>query len=256
MIGYGRGDRFAEGQELLASAVPSAHRFVIDGAHDWPTWKALWRAFLRRQQRAGTALHPTTVAARPTSASDFRIIAAVSPRPPIVLNLLSYTAVTGLGRGNDALASALAERRSALAPCRFETVQLDTMVAEVDGLDDVGLRADLAAFDCRNNRLAQLALEQDGFADAVRTARERYGADRIGVFLGTSTSGILETEIAYRHRDPATGALPAALDYRRTHNSVSVADFVRSYFELRGPAAAVCHRMLVRREGLRFGAHA
>ena len=51
MIGYGRGDRFAEGQELLASAVPSAHRFVIDGAHDWPTWKALWRAFLRRQQR-------------------------------------------------------------------------------------------------------------------------------------------------------------------------------------------------------------
>ena len=51
MIGYGRNDRFAEGQELLASAVPSAHRFVIDGGHDWPTWKALWRAFLRRQQR-------------------------------------------------------------------------------------------------------------------------------------------------------------------------------------------------------------
>ena len=157
-----------------------------------------------------------------------------------MLHLLSYTAVTGLGRGNDALASALAERRSALAPCRFETVQLDTMVAEVDGLDDVGLRADLAAFDCRNNRLAQLTLEQDGLGDAVRTARERYGADRIGVFVGTSTSGILETEIAYRHRDPVTGALPAALDYRRTHNSCSVADFVRCYFELRGPASAVC----------------
>jgi 3-oxoacyl-[acyl-carrier-protein] synthase-1 len=114
------------------------------------------------------------------------------------------------------------------------------MVAEVDGLDDVGLRADLSAYDCRHNRLAQLALEQDGLGDAVRTARERYGADRIGVFVGTSTSGILETEIAYRHRDPVTGALPAALDYRRTHNSGSVADFVRSYFELRGPASAVC----------------
>lgn len=56
MIGYGRGDRFAEGQELLASAVPPAHRFVIDGAHDWPTWKALWRAFLRRQQRWHSAV--------------------------------------------------------------------------------------------------------------------------------------------------------------------------------------------------------
>jgi len=157
-----------------------------------------------------------------------------------VLRLLSYTAITGLGRGNDALASALAERRSALAPCRFETVQLDTMVAEVGGLDDAGLRPDLAAFDCRNNRLAQLTLEQDGLGDSVRAARERYGADRLGVFVGTSTSGILETEIAYRHRDPATGALPAALDYRRTHNSYSVADFVRCYFELRGPASAVC----------------
>ena len=157
-----------------------------------------------------------------------------------MLHFLSYTAVTGLGRGVDALADALAQRRSALAPCRFETVQLDTMVAEVEGLDAVLLRADLAAFECRNNRLAQLALEQDGFADAVRAARERHGAARIGVFLGTSTGGILETEIAYRHRDPATGALPAALDYRRSQNSFSVVEFVRSYFDLTGPAAAVC----------------
>jgi 3-oxoacyl-[acyl-carrier-protein] synthase I len=157
-----------------------------------------------------------------------------------VLRFLSYTAVTGLGRGVDALADALAQRRSALAPCRFETVQLETMVAEVEGLDAAPVRADLAAFECRNNRLAQLALEQDGFVDAVRAARERVGAARIGVFLGTSTAGILETEIAYRHRDPATGALPAALDYRRSHNSFSVVEFVRSYFDLTGPAAAVC----------------
>jgi 3-oxoacyl-[acyl-carrier-protein] synthase I len=157
-----------------------------------------------------------------------------------VLHFVSYTVVTGLGRGVDALADALAQRRSALAPCRFETVQLDTMVAEVEGLDAVPLRADLATFECRNNRLAQLALEQDGFADAVRAARERHGAARIGVFLGTSTGGILETEIAYRHRDPATGALPAALDYRRSQNSFSVVEFVRSYFDLTGPAVAVC----------------
>jgi 3-oxoacyl-[acyl-carrier-protein] synthase I len=157
-----------------------------------------------------------------------------------VLHFVSYTVVTGLGRGVDALADALAQQRSALAPCRFETVQLDTMVAEVEGLDAVPLRADLATFECRNNRLAQLALEQDGFADAVRAARERHGAARIGVFLGTSTGGILETEIAYRHRDPATGALPAALDYRRSQNSFSVVEFVRSYFDLTGPAVAVC----------------
>lgn len=156
-----------------------------------------------------------------------------------MLRFASYTAVSGLGRGLAAHADALAQRRSALAPCRFETVTLATAVAEVEGLDDAPLRSDLAAFECRNNRLAQLTLEQDGFADAVRASRARHGAARIGVFLGTSTSGILETEIAYRHRD-ASGALPAALDYRRTHNSFSVVEFVRAYFDLAGPAAAVC----------------
>jgi 3-oxoacyl-[acyl-carrier-protein] synthase-1 len=156
-----------------------------------------------------------------------------------VLHFASYTAVTGLGRGVDAHAAALSRRGSALAPCRFETVTLETAVAEVEGLDAAPLRTDLAAFECRNNRLAQLALEQDGFAAAVRSARAQYGAARIGIFLGTSTAGILETEIAYRQR-AARGALPAALDYRRTHNSFSVVEFVRSYFELTGPAAAVC----------------
>lgn len=162
-----------------------------------------------------------------------------APTHAAVLRFASYTAVSGLGRGLAAHADALAQRRSALAPCRFETVTLATAVAEVEGLDSATLRSDLAAFECRNNRLAQLTLEQDGFADAVRAARARHGAARIGVFLGTSTSGILETEIAYRHRD-ASGALPAALDYRRTHNSFSVVEFVRAYFDLAGPAAAVC----------------
>ena len=40
------------------------------------------------------------------------------------------------------------------------------------------------------------------FARPSQRARDRYGARRIGVFLGTSTSGILQTELAYRRRDP------------------------------------------------------
>jgi 3-oxoacyl-[acyl-carrier-protein] synthase-1 len=121
----------------------------------------------------------------------------------------------------------------------WETVDLDTCLGAVDGLDDYALRADLAAFDCRNNRLAQLGLEQDGFAAAVRAAIARHGAGRVGVFLGTSTSGILSSELAYRKRDPQTGAFLTPLDYRHTHNCYSVADFVRSYFGLGGPALVV-----------------
>jgi 3-oxoacyl-[acyl-carrier-protein] synthase-1 len=156
-----------------------------------------------------------------------------------VLYFQATSAVTGLGRGVAALGHALHTGRSALAACRFETVDLDTMVAEVAGLADLPVRADLAAWECRNNRLAQLGLRTDGFETAVMAARDRFGPSRIGTFIGTSTAGILETEIAYRHRD-AGGALPDALDYRRSHNSFSVAEFVRGYLALTGPAAAVC----------------
>jgi 3-oxoacyl-[acyl-carrier-protein] synthase-1 len=107
------------------------------------------------------------------------------------------------------------------------------------GVDAVTLPAQLAAFDCRNNRLAQLGLMQDGFADAVHAAIKKYGAQRIGVFLGTSTSGILQTELAYRQRDPDSGALPADFNYGKTHNTFSVADFTRNYFGLTGPAVVI-----------------
>jgi 3-oxoacyl-[acyl-carrier-protein] synthase I len=146
---------------------------------------------------------------------------------------------SAVGIGLAPTMDALRSRRSGITRTPWETVDLDTCIGEVPGLDAVAIRPDLRVFDCRNNRLAQLALEQDGFAQSVRDTIERLGARRVGVFLGTSTSGILSSEIAYRDRDPQTGALPASLDYRHTHNSFSVADFVRQYFGLTGPAVAV-----------------
>lgn len=101
------------------------------------------------------------------------------------------------------------------------------------------MAASMADYDCRNNRLAQLALEQDDFRDAVNIAADKYGRDRVGVFIGTSTSGILEAELAYRQRDSVTQALPADFIYSKTQNTYSVADFTRHYFSLTGPAVAV-----------------
>jgi 3-oxoacyl-[acyl-carrier-protein] synthase-1 len=73
----------------------------------------------------------------------------------------------------------------------------------------------------------------------VAAAREKYGAARIGVFMGTSTSGMLQAELAYRRRDPVTGALPPDFRYAQTQNSFSLADFVRRYLGLTGPAFVV-----------------
>ncbi|WP_116389834.1 beta-ketoacyl-[acyl-carrier-protein] synthase family protein [Cupriavidus taiwanensis] len=150
-----------------------------------------------------------------------------------------FTATSCLGAGIDATLAALRAQRGGLAPCQFGDVALDTFVGEVDGLDAVTLPAGLSEFDCRNNRLAQLALEQDGFAARVREAAARYGAHRIGVFLGTSTAGVLQTELGYRQRDPATGALPPDFHYGGTHNPYSLPAFLRQQLGLSGPAAAV-----------------
>ncbi len=124
-------------------------------------------------------------------------------------------------------------------PCAFDTVNLATFIGEVAGVDAVQLPAQLADFDCRNNRLAALGLMQDGFADGVAAAARKYGAQRVGVFIGTSTSGILQTELAYRQRDPETGAFPPDFIYGTTHNTFSVADFTRRYLGLTGPAVVV-----------------
>ena len=157
----------------------------------------------------------------------------------IPLLLSSYTATTSLGKGLDATVAGLRAGHSGLAPCNFETVELDTWIGQVAAVDDEKLPKSLADYDCRNNRLAQLGLEADGFADHVRAAIARYGKNRVGVFLGTSTAGILQTELAYRHRDPQTGALPADFIYRTTHNFFSLSEFTRDYFGLEGPAMAI-----------------
>ncbi len=164
-------------------------------------------------------------------------IRPATARPETVLALTSFTATSCLGRGVGATLEALRAQRSGLARCTFETVALETFIGEVAGVDATPLPPSLREFECRNNRLALLGLQQDGFIEAVERAAARYGRERVGVFLGTSTSGILDTELAYRRRDRASGALPADFRYRGAHNTFSLAAFAQAALGLSGPAA-------------------
>jgi 3-oxoacyl-[acyl-carrier-protein] synthase I len=155
------------------------------------------------------------------------------------LLLKHFTATSCIGIGAAATLESLLNKRSGLKGCDFETVDIDTHIGEVPGVDETRLPDNLRKFDCRNNRLAELALQQDDFFGAVLEAAGRWGRRRVGVFLGTSTAGILQTELAYRERDPVSGALPASFEYAATHNSFSVADYVRQRCRLEGPAVAV-----------------
>ena len=154
------------------------------------------------------------------------------------LAVSACTLTTALGAGCEATLAALQAQRTGLAPVRFLDVPLPTWTGEVEGVDAVTLPEHLAEFDCRNNRLAWLGLRQDGLLDAVAAARARWGANRVGVFLGTSTSGLLQTELAYRHRE-SDGALPAAFHYGATQNSYSLSAFVARALQLRGPSWVV-----------------
>ena len=154
------------------------------------------------------------------------------------LPISAHTATTALGAGVAPLLAALRDERSGLAPVRFMGTLLPTWTGEVEGVDAVALPEASLAFDCRNNRLAWLGLRQDGFITSVEQAKARWGSHRVAVLLGTSTSGLLQTELAYRERD-ASGALPAGFDYERTQNTQSLGAFVAHALGLHGPAWVV-----------------
>ena len=137
----------------------------------------------------------------------------------------------------------LERMRSGLRPNDFGAEpRLDCWIGRVDGLEDAPLPAEWAQWECRNNRLAWAALQQDGVLDAARAAIAAYGADRVAVVVGTSTSSIGATEEAYTRLEPDADGRPAfPVDLRRAiiHTVHSPGDFVQHATGARGPCVTV-----------------
>lgn len=161
------------------------------------------------------------------------------PLPPLAISAMTTSAATGLGLAS--LREALRLERSGLQPAgQVQGVEAPGWVGRVPGLEQALLPEAWQAWDCRNNRLAWLALQQDGFVDAARSAVDRYGPERVGLFLGTSTSGIAATEEAYTQMQAsAAPSLPPEYNYPTTHNMHSVGAFVGQALGLRGPGHTI-----------------
>jgi 3-oxoacyl-[acyl-carrier-protein] synthase-1 len=95
--------------------------------------------------------------------------------------------------------------------------------------------AALARYDCRNNALTLAALEP--IEDALREAAASVGPGRLGVVMGTSTSGALDTERALAERR-TSGALPAWFHYEQLEFG-GAAGFVADLLGARGPVYAI-----------------
>jgi len=90
-------------------------------------------------------------------------------------------------------------------------------------------------FDNRANRLLQTALEQ--ISESVEKALNRWGAFRIGVIIGSTDNGS-ETSMAAIEYKRKHGYFPAGynMDQQSPHSS---SEFVKSHFNLKGPAMAI-----------------
>lgn len=143
-----------------------------------------------------------------------------------------FTMVSALGYGTTPALEALRGERSGLRPNDFFDSRLDTWIGRIAGLDDDAQKN-------RAQRIAEAGLTADGFDAAASRARRKYGADRVGVFIGTSSSSMLQGELAYRHRQPGTGALPATLSYHESFNMHAPAAYIRDRLGLAGVASVV-----------------
>lgn len=97
------------------------------------------------------------------------------------------------------------------------------------------LPAGFERYDCRNNRMLLSALVQ--IESTLAATIGRYGPDRVGLVIGTSTSGIAEGEqalVAWR----ANGAMPPEYHYKQQELG-GAAEFLADYLAIRGPAYTV-----------------
>jgi 3-oxoacyl-[acyl-carrier-protein] synthase-1 len=156
------------------------------------------------------------------------------------LAVTAYSAVCATGYGQRALLAALQGRREALTPNDFTAEPLPTWIGRVAGLEgsEWNLPAALAQWECRNNRLAWAGLNTDEFATAVAAVRQRYGARRVGLVMGTSTAAIDATEAFYRHLDDPAST-PRHLFQAELHTPHSLGDFVQRALALAGPCFTI-----------------
>jgi 3-oxoacyl-[acyl-carrier-protein] synthase-1 len=153
------------------------------------------------------------------------------------LAVTACSATSALGRGLAAHLEALRDARGGLASNDFSAAPLECRIGRVAGIEGITLRADLAHWDCRNNRLAWTGLQQDGLPDAVAAAIARHGAARVALVLGTSTASIGATEDAYRRLDH--GHFPADLRRPEIHAPHSLTAFVADATGIAGPALTI-----------------
>jgi 3-oxoacyl-[acyl-carrier-protein] synthase I len=149
----------------------------------------------------------------------------------LYLNDLGLLCAAGSSR-TEILARLLAGDRSGLRSTNSFgiTAIVGECTAELPEIDQ-----QYSIYRCRNNQLLLAALSQ--ISGTVQVMIDKFGASRVGVVLGTSTSGVRSTELALAYQ-AEHGALPDQFHYKQQQMGAG-ADFVSAYLGLTGPAYTI-----------------
>ena len=153
--------------------------------------------------------------------------------------ITAFTTINGCGLGNNALYQAMLNSRSSLGELTVLDVPFATPVGEIK--DELpAIRPKLAAYDSRNAKVALAAMNfsEDGLRAAIESAKSSYGSDRIGIVIGTSTSGLSETEIAYQVL-LEQGKMPDDFHFLTRHAYQATPRSLQKELQLNGPCFAV-----------------
>jgi 3-oxoacyl-[acyl-carrier-protein] synthase-1 len=155
------------------------------------------------------------------------------PAVNFFLNDMGVVSCAGMG-GEALLGSVLAGDRSGLVKTDRYSPGKAVYVGEVAAkLPDIP--HSLRVYDCKNNQLLLAALAQ--IQDTVEKMIQRYSPGRVGVVIGTSTSGVRNTELALQ-AVARSGKKPDGFHYKQ-QQLAGGADFLARFLGVTGPVFAV-----------------
>ncbi|BCN93101.1 beta-ketoacyl-[acyl-carrier-protein] synthase II [Thiomicrorhabdus immobilis] len=151
--------------------------------------------------------------------------------------ILGSSLVSSLGQNKEAHIQALKAGTTGLSnqtDFHKRIPGINTFLGVVNDLENIQLPESLKMYTCRNNQLAWQALQENGFLSQVNQLVKKHGRHRIGLVVGTSTSGIAATEHVFRNELES-----AEYDYQTTQQMDSLAQFCSQALEIEGPSFAI-----------------
>ena len=137
--------------------------------------------------------------------------------------------------------SALAINKTCLAQPALFSTDFPLWLGQVDVPETSAILPDhLKVYNSRNNRLALAAVSAPGddFVESVRCVTDYYGKERVGIVIGTSTSGVYESELAYTAIESGN-SLPSHYNYQYQHAWASSSQFLENLLGTAGPAYTI-----------------